>query len=183
MTRFSVILQAMSIALVGVVAGGVHSAMHPVALRPAAPAGPGVEAVGATAAQGTGGEESGAASPALGLEITLDQASELFANGTPFIDARLEAEYEAGHVEGAFWLPASEFMGGSSPRALDYLDPAAPLVVYCGGGDCDASHNVVVLLQRLGFTRCHVMTEGYPAWVAAGKPTGMGNPAGAGGGT
>lgn len=153
-----------AISLLGVVAGGVHSALGPaLKLRPDAPLPPPTP--------------SGAhAAPALGLEITLEQAASLFSQGAPFVDARRREDYDAGHVEGAFWIAPETFMGGV-PEAINFMDPQAPVVIYCSGGNCDASHNVATLLQQAGFTRCHVMTDGYPAWHAAGKPTASGPPA------
>ncbi len=71
-----------------------------------------------------------------------------------------------------------QLTGGKTPVALNFLDPAKPVVIYCGGGACDASHNVTALLQQLGFNQCHIMTDGYPGWNAADHPTGTDNPLG-----
>lgn len=119
------------------------------------------------------------ASDALGLEISIAQAKALFDAGAPFIDSRFKDEYDQGHVAGAFHMTADQLTGGKTPDVLNFLDPAKPVVIYCGGGACDASHNVTALLQQLGFTQCHVMTDGYPAWKDAGHPTATDNPLGA----
>lgn len=175
MSFLTLVQRACTLALIGVIAGVAHSWATPIRLNPAAPASAPEHAQSAPA----GGAGPGVASvPALGLDISVDQSWELFQQGAPFVDARLLEEFEAGHVEGAFWLPSAEFMNGHSPEALTLMDKASPLVVYCGGGLCDASKNTVVLLQQAGFTRCHIMTEGYPAWVSAGRPVGTGKPGG-----
>mgnify|MGYP005846621299 CR=1 FL=1 len=173
--------RAMSLAFLGVVAGAAHSIITPVMLRPAPPA-PWPMPAPASDASSNGPTANAPTNPAastpepLGLEIGLEPAFAFFTAGAPFVDARLLHEFEAGHVEGAFWMPAETFMNGRIPDAVNFMDRAAPVVVYCGGGQCDASHNVVVLLQQLGFTRCHVMKDGYKAWQDAGHPVATGKP-------
>ena len=114
------------------------------------------------------------AAETLGLEITVEQAAALYESGASFLDARLPAEFEAGHVEGAFFLTA-EMVGTSTPEVLEFLSRADPVVIYCGGGDCESSHNLAIMLEPLGFARLHIMVDGYPAWAGAGLPTGLGS--------
>ncbi|MEM1330521.1 MAG: rhodanese-like domain-containing protein [Planctomycetota bacterium] len=110
----------------------------------------------------------------LGFEITVDQASRLYDTGMAvFFDARLQHEYEDGHIDGASFVPAEAFATGL-PMAVEFAMPDQPVVIYCGGGECEASHNVAAVLQSLGYTRLHIMTEGYPAWVDMGLPTSSG---------
>lgn len=157
-----------TIALAGVIAGGVHSFIHePLKLRPDAPLPP----------PHPPATDAHPASPhaALGLEISIDESWALFQAGTPFIDARRLEDYTAGHVEGAFWIAPEAFLRGV-PEALNFLDPNGQVVIYCSGGNCDASHNLATLLQQAGFTRCHIMKDGYPVWAAAGRPTATGQP-------
>jgi rhodanese-related sulfurtransferase len=117
---------------------------------------------------------TGAEPKALGLEITLADAKALFATGVPFIDARSRDEFLEGHVADALWISPDQFMAGNRPEALDYLDPAQPMVIYCGGGLCDASHNLAKLLQQWGYKRTHIMVDGYPKWLEAGEPSAKG---------
>lgn len=107
----------------------------------------------------------------LGYEILADDAYLLFDQlGAQFLDARLPEEYDTGHVQGAFFM-TPEMLREGYPRALEVLSPDLPTVIYCVGGDCEASHNVAKYLQDFGFQQLHVMTDGYPAWVGAGYPT------------
>lgn len=115
---------------------------------------------------------------ALGLEISIPQAKTLFDAGATFIDARHRDEYNTGHVAGAFHMTADMLTGGKTPDVLNFLDPAQPVVIYCGGGACDASHNVAALLQQLGFTQFHIMHDGYPGWLNAGHAISTENPLG-----
>jgi rhodanese-related sulfurtransferase len=116
------------------------------------------------------GDPAPAASHALGLEITIEQAKALFDQGVVFIDARIDSEYAVDRVEGAIHLTSAMFGGSEPPQALAILDPAMPVVIYCTGGDCDASHAVGIRLQQSGYEKIHIMVDGLPAWKAAGHP-------------
>lgn len=105
----------------------------------------------------------------LDVRITLAQAKHLYDSlAADFIDAREPHEFNPGHIPGAYNLTQSHFAGSKTPEALEVLDPARPVVIYCGGGECHASENVAILLQQAGFTSIHIMIDGFPAWVAAG---------------
>ncbi len=165
------ITRVFTLAGIGLVVGAVHSAIRPVTLTPAAPAPKPVAPAPGTAPP-AGAQPSAPA--ALGLDISIEQAHSLFQKGVKFLDARHPEEYAAGHVENAFLLPAEAFLGGKTPDVLGILDHAETLVVYCGGGACDASKNLVILLQQAGFANCHIMTDGFPGWQKAGLPTATG---------
>lgn len=107
------------------------------------------------------------------INVTLAQAKSLFDLQVPFIDARHEEEYEKGHVTNAFLLSTETFNGSD---VLNYLDRDKPMVVYCSGGACDASKNLVILLQQAGFKQARIMEDGYPGWQQAGYPTATGKP-------
>lgn len=116
----------------------------------------------------------------LGLEITVEQAKALYDQGVTFLDARLDEEYNAERISGAQQLTTAMFGLSEPPAILNMLDPAAPVVIYCSGGDCDASHSVGIRLQQAGFERIHVMLDGLPGWKNAGHPVETG-PANSGG--
>lgn len=107
----------------------------------------------------------------LGYEISVAQAHSLFELGIPFLDARHDEDFEKGHVQGAIRIAADEF----AARAQELMPfHPGPVVIYCSGGQCDASHNLAKLLVEAKFTQVHVMTDGYPGWQAAGFPTAKG---------
>lgn len=177
MAFMTLVQRACTLALLGVLAGGVHSAISkPLQLAPKPPAPPEPAKQGASPGVVSGREADASTPAALGLDITIEQAWELYQAGTSFVDARSLHEFEEGHIDSAFWMPSEEFMNGHSPAALPLLDPQSPVVVYCDGGLCDASKNVVVLLQQAGFTRCHILTDGYPGWVNNKHPIATGKP-------
>ena len=104
----------------------------------------------------------------LGLELTLEQTKKLFDEGTTFIDARLAREYAAEHIRFALHLDSNELGSPEAATVLAKLPPTQRLVIYCGGGDCHASHNLAIFLQQAGYTSLHIFKDGIPAWKAAG---------------
>lgn len=154
------------IVFIGLAAGAVHSALHP--LTP-----PKIEV---TPGDVTPVTPTDPAALVNGQEIDLAKAWELFQSGTPFADARFLEDYEKGHVEGAFWITTEQFMNGNSPAALQFLDKSQWLVIYCSGGNCDASHNLAQFLAMVGYNKCLIMKDGYPAWEQANHPTATGKP-------
>ncbi len=181
--------RACIIAFAGILIGGVVSVFHeplvtgetsaaPIRVKlPPSPA-PAPETTPGGSGAGTPEQAQGGTTPAediiTGPDITIPQAFRLFSANAAFVDARRRDEFEAGHVQNAFWMPADALTGGKRSEAMDFLVPDQPIVIYCGGGECDASKNVAALLQQGGFTQCLIMTDGYPGWVAAGHPTATG---------
>lgn len=107
--------------------------------------------------------------------ITLGEAFRLFEEGAFFLDARYEADYRKGHVEGAFWMPASRVIMPEGMGELQIIEPGGTVVVYCTGGDCDASENTAIRLEQAGFTfDIRILGKGYEDWANAGLPTGSG---------
>jgi len=102
--------------------------------------------------------------------ITVGEAEDLFAAGeAAFLDSRPRSEFGAGHVPGARNLPLEEHRRGVKPEAV-----GSPLerilVVYCEGGDCQASVALARLLHDAGFQDIRVLTGGWTEWRAAGLP-------------
>lgn len=189
----AVLGRACIIAFAGILIGGVASVFHDplvtgetsaapirVKLPPEPASGADTKPVTPPTGSGAGtpAQAPVSATPAediiTGPDITIPQAFRLFSANTAFVDARRRDEFEAGHVQNAFWMPADALTGGKRSEAMDFLVPDQPVVIYCGGGECDASKNVAALLQQGGFTQCLIMTDGYPGWVAAGHPTATG---------
>jgi len=109
--------------------------------------------------------------------LTLRQSYDLWEQGAYFVDARHEEEFEEGHIEYSVWL-ASSLFDTDSDRAFavaDSMQPDATVVIYCVGGECDASHNTARRLQQIGFTDLRIMGVGYSDWVDAGFPTAEGS--------
>lgn len=185
-----VITRMLALAGIGLTLGAADSWIRPVQLRLKPPEPAPTSTAPATTPADTTSPATSTATPAppanadggagptaarqeavLGQEITLEQAKGLFDRGIVFIDARLGEEFIAERIQGALHLTAAMFGQSEPPRALEILDPAAPLVIYCSGGDCDASHSVGIRLQQSGYENLHIMTVGFAAWKQAGYPT------------
>jgi rhodanese-related sulfurtransferase len=110
--------------------------------------------------------------------VTLQDTIALFESGAGFfVDARPKAQYLAGHIPGAFHIDVDAFRSGR-PAALDYLPEDSEIIIYCGGGDCDASKIVMRMLESYGFTALSIFEAGFPVWEAADQPIEEGNPLG-----
>ena len=106
--------------------------------------------------------------------ITLREAFELYEQGVFFLDARHEEDFNAGHIEGAFWMPAARVITEEGRNDLSIIEPGGTVVIYCTGGDCDASENTAMRIERMGFSfDIRIMGKGYTDWADAGLPTGV----------
>jgi rhodanese-related sulfurtransferase len=100
-------------------------------------------------------------------ECTVADVKARLAAGESFtlVDVREESEFAAGHAAGAIHISK-----GVIERDIERKvpDPAAPVVLYCGGGfrSALAADN----LQKMGYTNVISMDGGWKAWVDAGMP-------------
>ena len=106
-----------------------------------------------------------------GLALADLRAAEGIAKGQAHLifDARPAADYEAGHLPGAFSLPYTEV----EDRLLDVQDrltPAQPIMVYCSGTECDESFLLSRFLKQQGFTNVVLFAGGFGEWEKAGQP-------------
>ena len=60
-------------------------------------------------------------------EIGTDDARRLLTEGAQFVDVLGTSEFEEAHLPGALHIPLRRV----DDRALERLDPARPVVVYC----------------------------------------------------
>ncbi len=113
---------------------------------------------------------------ALGFYLDVPQAQALYEAGeTVFADARPIEQYEEGHIAGAEHLDPDAFTASEDPDFVYIYSMDQRVVIYCPGGECDASDLVAIRLQDLGYTNVHVLKPGYPGWVEAGLPTETGS--------
>ncbi|MBY0308015.1 MAG: rhodanese-like domain-containing protein [Phycisphaerales bacterium] len=187
------VIQGFALGLLALVAGTVHALLRPVQTldSPSPPsAGPSAQAPRASPpAPGTGGSTPAGLGPSHPVTppapapaptarddrmITLARFKELMSGSLPLqiVDAREPAEFAAGHVPGAVNIPPDAFGGGAVPEVVNTrLSRDLPIVVYCSGGNCDASKLVAMRLINLGFTQTSVYEDGYTGWTKAGEAT------------
>ncbi|RLA57766.1 MAG: hypothetical protein DRR04_12285 [Gammaproteobacteria bacterium] len=165
----SLIIVAISVMVGGAYSWAFQSGDHPVRLRIDSAGNQGV-VLGAR-----GGDEPIDNAPrVLGYEISTEDAYALWNEGIVFfLDARSLEEYEQGHIAYSRYLDYEHLYDVPFPPIVNelYEDPSQPIVFYCSGGECDASHNAATYFQGLGFTTVHVYMDGYPGWVEAGYET------------
>jgi rhodanese-related sulfurtransferase len=95
-------------------------------------------------------------------ELSVREVAAAFAAGElALVDVREQAEWDAGHVEGAQFLPMSELPG----RVAEL--PAGRLAIVCRSGS--RSGMVADWLASSGTDAVNV-SGGMKAWVAAGLP-------------
>jgi rhodanese-related sulfurtransferase len=106
--------------------------------------------------------------------LPLEEARQLWQSGAAFfLDARAPADYAAGHIAGAFNLPAEAFED-NYPKVAPLLSPDSSIVVYCDGVQCDLSHELTTRLRQLGFKNVHILMNGWTVWHKAGLSTARG---------
>lgn len=122
-------------------------------------------------------ESSDSAEDSKKIDITLAASlHERAMMGEPiwFLDARREEDFVKGHITGALFMSHTNVSSGdgldqlamfSSPELGDLL------VIYCTGGECEASEDTAILLEQAGYSNMAIMEAGYDEWVAAGYPT------------
>jgi rhodanese-related sulfurtransferase/DNA-binding HxlR family transcriptional regulator len=81
------------------------------------------------------------------------------------IDVRPEAEYAAGHLPGAIWVPPDRL-----DDRLEELPTGRDVVAYCRGPYCVYADDAVRRLTAQG-RRAVRLEEGLPEWRRAGGPT------------
>jgi hydroxyacylglutathione hydrolase len=79
------------------------------------------------------------------------------------IDVRQSSEYAAGHVPGSLHI-----RGGDLPGRLDDLPRHRPIATICASGY--RSSIAASILRRAGFATVSAVSDGVPAWEAAGLP-------------
>jgi len=104
--------------------------------------------------------------------LSLRQAFALYEDGAYFIDARNEDEYTEAHIAYALFIPAQRVRTKAGLDELSTIPPDVTVVIYCVGGECDASENTLLAIRsaNLGFTDIRIMGRGFEDWAEAGLP-------------
>ena len=82
------------------------------------------------------------------------------------VDVREESEFTRGHLPGAIHIGKGVLERDIEGRIPD---PAAPIVLYCGGGYRSAL--AADALQKMGYTNVISMDGGWRGWTDAGLLT------------
>jgi len=98
--------------------------------------------------------------------ISSQQLSSYLSSKEDFIllDIRTEAEYQAGHIQGAQWFPRGnlEFYIQNT-----ITDPDSKIVLYCRSGGRSAL--ATLTMQDMGYTNVVDLNGGFKEWIAEGN--------------
>jgi rhodanese-related sulfurtransferase len=91
--------------------------------------------------------------------------------GLLFIDARMPAAFNGGHIPGAMNVPinSTEFL---LDRQLSSLPPDQPIVVYCTSEHCNWAEDLAGRAALRKFHDVSVLAGGYEEYGASGLPIG-----------
>lgn len=96
--------------------------------------------------------------------VTYEQMVKLVAKPeVMFIDARNAEEYGQGHIRDAKNIFAPDFEK-HIPEIIA-LPRDKRIIVYCGGGACELSHEVAANMKNLGFQHVYVYAGGWNEWT------------------
>lgn len=100
-------------------------------------------------------------------KISVEQLKEQMNSGKTFflIDIRTQKEYEAGHIDGATWIPRGK-LEFSLPELTSQTD--AVIVLYCRSGSRSTLANFS--LKQMGYTHVSDLDGGFSGWLKAGMP-------------
>jgi rhodanese-related sulfurtransferase len=114
--------------------------------------------------------------------IALAETEDLFsqrmqgAEGLLFIDSRNPADFAAGHIPGALNVPLERAQHSRKKEAAPDWSAmlgspgARTLVIYCEGGDCQASISLAKIIHDRGYQDIRIFAGGWVEWSAAGLP-------------
>jgi rhodanese-related sulfurtransferase len=99
--------------------------------------------------------------------VTVEALAEQMAGEGEFklVDVRTEAEFEAGHLRGAVWVPRGKLEFIASRGGV--IEVEDEIVVYCKR-DGRASL-AAATLKKLGFKTVKYLEDGFEEWVNAGQ--------------
>ncbi len=83
------------------------------------------------------------------------------------LDVRHKDFYDMGHLPGAKSFPLQEFETRLE-QILKSIKKDTPILVYCSGIDCDASHTFANLLLAQNYTDVKVFPGGFALWREMG---------------
>jgi len=104
------------------------------------------------------------------VEISNEDAMQLWHEKAIFIDARRTDVHAQGHIAGSRSMPVWEADIDDRIRAFfdEVTNQQQPIVVYCSGGNCEDSHMLADKLWGVGYENVLVYKDGFPAWQKMG---------------
>ncbi|HRD01874.1 MAG TPA: rhodanese-like domain-containing protein [Candidatus Saccharicenans sp.] len=102
--------------------------------------------------------------------ISLSEAEEVWSGQKAvFVDSRSREEFNRGHIPGAISIPLEDLKNGQEDLLTRIFD-SPEIVIYCEGGDCQASLNLARILDSRGFKKLKIFLGGWAEWMQSGLP-------------
>ena len=103
-------------------------------------------------------------------EVSMQVVQQRWQGKVLWIDARIQEQYDAGHIPGAVLLNEQHF----EEQLFGLLDTlqtnAKPIIIYCNAAKCDASRKILERLkQTLPIENAFVLKGGWNAWRQVAK--------------
>jgi rhodanese-related sulfurtransferase len=111
-------------------------------------------------------QEIGSEAKSKAPHITSQQLSAYLSEEEDFIllDIRTNAEYQAGHIQGAQWFPR----GNLEFYIQDLIeDPKSRIILYCRSGGRSAL--ATLTMRDMGYTNVVDLDGGFKEWLAEGN--------------
>jgi rhodanese-related sulfurtransferase len=106
--------------------------------------------------------------PPIEGEVTVADVQSRWQNDVLWIDARSEAAYAAGHIADAILINEQHRDEQVVEHIARIQDNVKPIVVYCDGHACKASHKIrSYFVDHTGNPNVWVLKGGWPAWQQA----------------
>lgn len=103
-------------------------------------------------------------------EVRLPEVREIIASKSMVpLDGRSQADYENGHLPGAYSLSVADFDKRFPEFSARYPKEGAYLI-YCGSGQCGLSRQLAGLLKKEGYHQIKLYSAGYNDWFLSGHP-------------
>ena len=103
-------------------------------------------------------------------EVRLQDVKEIVASKSMVpLDGRSEADYENGHLPGAYSLSVTDFDKRFTEFSARYPKEGA-FLIYCGSGQCGLSRQLASLLKKKGYHHLKLYSAGYNDWFLSGNP-------------
>jgi rhodanese-related sulfurtransferase len=100
--------------------------------------------------------------------ISLTEAYNLFKDKQAlFIDSRHPFLFKKAHIRDAVLI---YFRTADTNSVFSLIDRAQPVVLYCGGPECDQANTLADIMIRKGYTGIMIFSGGMDEWRTAGYP-------------
>ena len=111
---------------------------------------------------------AGEASKAGMTVVSVEEAQKIIREGGWLVfDARLESEYDVGHIPGALSFPYPQ-RDADFKEWASILNSGQKVLVYCSGKLCDDGLHLAFFLRDMGINQVALFVDGLEGWKKAG---------------